>query len=69
MQVTDTNISSLPWSRSLKIQSIIRINRRSKSIIPEIKLSGHWLSEIGFTPDQRVNITMVNNALVIDLAK
>ncbi|MET4140606.1 SymE family type I addiction module toxin [Pedobacter sp. UYP1] len=69
MQVTDTNISSLPWSRSLKIQSIIRINRRSRSIIPEIKLSGHWLSEIGFTPDQRVNITMVNNALVIDLVK
>jgi len=69
MQVKDTNISSLPWSRSLKIQSIIRINRRSKSIVPEIKLSGHWLSEIGFTPDQRVNITMVNNALVIDLAK
>lgn len=69
MQVTDTSVSSLPWSRSLKIQSIIRINRRSKSIVPEIKLSGHWLSEIGFTPDQRVNITMVNNALVIDLAK
>ncbi|WP_068406304.1 SymE family type I addiction module toxin [Pedobacter cryoconitis] len=69
MQVTDTSISSLPWSRSLKIQSIIRINRRSRTIIPEIKLSGHWLSEIGFTPDQRVNITMVNNALVIDLAK
>lgn len=38
-------------------------------MIPEIKLSGRWLSEIGFTPDQRVNITMVNNALVIDLEK
>ncbi|WP_367864404.1 SymE family type I addiction module toxin [Pedobacter sp. WC2423] len=69
MLVTDTNISNLPWSRSLKIQSIIRINRRSRTIIPEIKLSGRWLSEAGFTPDQRVNITIVNNALVIDLAK
>lgn len=69
MQVSDTNVSSLPWSRSLKIQSILRINRRSRTIIPEIKLSGRWLSEIGFTPDQRVNITIVNNALVIDLEK
>ncbi|MBB5622600.1 toxic protein SymE [Pedobacter cryoconitis] len=69
MQVSETNVSSLPWSRSLKIQSILRINRRSQTIIPEIKLSGRWLSEIGFTPDQRVNITIVNNALVIDLEK
>lgn len=69
MQVSDTNVSSLPWSRSLKIQSILRINRRSRTIIPEIKLSGRWLSEIGFTPDQRVNITIINNALVIDLEK
>ncbi|PIH00729.1 hypothetical protein CS542_03660 [Pedobacter sp. IW39] len=31
-----------------------------------MKLSGRWLSEIGFTPDQRVTY-IVNNALVIDL--
>jgi hypothetical protein len=51
--------------RSLKIQPQIRFNRYSQTTVPEIKLCGNWLEKLGFTPEQRVNITTMNKLLII----
>lgn len=56
-----------PEVRTLKIQPDIKLNRWSKTIVPVIRLSGVWLEELGFTPQQRVTITTKNKLLVIRL--
>jgi hypothetical protein len=57
--------SRRPEVRSLKIQPKIRENRWSSTTVPEIKLCGNWLEKLGFTPEQRVNITTMNKLLII----
>ena len=54
-----------PQMRSLKIQPQLRINRWSKTEISEIKLSGLWLKNLGFLPEQRVTITTMDKLLLI----
>lgn len=53
--------------RSLKIQELIRFNRRSRTTVPEITLCGNWLDKLGFTPKSRVNVTTMNKLLIIRL--
>jgi hypothetical protein len=57
--------SKRPEVRSLKIQPKIRENRWSSTTVPEIKLCGNWLEKLGFSPEQRVNITTMNKLLII----
>ena len=54
-----------PEARSLKIQPIHRLNRWSRSIVPEIKLCGKWLAKLGFEPESRVTVYASNGLIVI----
>jgi len=60
-------VSKQPEVRSLKIQPVIKFNRCSQTTVPFIRLSGHWLEKLGFSPDQRVNVTTMNKLLIISL--
>ncbi|NQX40772.1 type I addiction module toxin, SymE family [Pedobacter steynii] len=51
--------------RSLKVQPQIRFNRNSRTIYPQIILSGNWLNSLGFAPNSHVWITTSNRKLVI----
>lgn len=53
--------------RSLKIQPIYRFNQWSFNIVPEIKLVGKWLDDLGFTPEKRVNVTTEQGIITIRL--
>jgi len=57
--------SKRPEVRNLKIHPHIRLNGWTSSTVPEIKLCGNWLEELGFIPEQRVNITTMNKLLII----
>lgn len=67
MRTPEKKESKRPEVRSLKIQPIIKFNRWSQTTVPEIKLSGLWLDELGFTPQKRVTITTMNKLLIIRL--
>lgn len=53
--------------RSLKVQPQLRVNRWSSTPIAEIRLSGLWLMELGFIPQQRVTVTATRKRLIIEL--
>jgi hypothetical protein len=67
MRTNKTKTIRRPEVRSLKIQPQIRINRWSRKTVPEIKLSGEWLNNLGFLPEQRVIVTTMNKLLIIRL--
>ena len=54
-----------PEARSLKVQPIQRFNRWSKRIVPEIKLCGNWLENLGFVPESRVIVHASKDLIVI----
>ncbi|WP_158622448.1 SymE family type I addiction module toxin [Pedobacter sp. KBW06] len=53
----------------MKIQPQIRQNRLSQKTIPEIKLSGKWLSDLGFIPAHYVTVTAKEKMLIIRLVE
>jgi len=63
----NTSPKSPSVTRSLKIQPDIKFNRCSQTMVPVIRLSGVWLSELGFIPNRRVTITTENKLLIIRL--
>lgn len=54
-----------PDVRSLKIQPKIRPGKYRRKEVPEIKLSGDWLRNIGFNQGARVTVTSLPNLLII----
>ncbi|WP_425571136.1 SymE family type I addiction module toxin [Olivibacter ginsenosidimutans] len=54
-----------PDVRSLKIQPKTRFNKYSQKDVPEIKLCGDWLQNLGFQIDSRVTVTSMPNLLII----
>jgi hypothetical protein len=56
-----------PDVRSLKIQPRFRENRYSSVDVPEIRLSGNWLSQLGFCHGRRVTITSMSELLIVRL--
>lgn len=54
-------------SRILKIQPQLRENRWNKVLIPEIKLSGIWLNDLGFTPARHVTVIAKHKVIIIKL--
>lgn len=54
-----------PEVRSLKIQPKTRFNKYSQKDVPEIKLCGNWLENLGFQIEDRVTITSMSNLLII----
>jgi hypothetical protein len=58
-----------PDVRSLKIQPKTRFNKHSQKDVPEIKLCGDWLQNIGFQLGERVTVTSMPNLLIIRTAE
>ena len=56
-----------PEVRSLKIQPRFRENAYSTVDVPEIKLCGNWLSQLGFCQGRRVTVTTMNELLIVRL--
>lgn len=52
--------------RSLKIQAKYRRNRFNEStIVPELRISGKWLQNLGFNPDSQAMIIVENDKISI----
>ncbi len=54
-----------PEVRSLKIQPKRRFNKYSHKDVPEIKLCGDWLKDLGFQMGERVVVTSMPSLLLI----
>ena len=55
--------------RKLKIHSKFRYRRWDNTTVPEIRLEGRWLEELGFKEGEQVQIEQEHNKLVITLYK
>ena len=62
-----TGIKLRPRVRTLKIQPKTIVNVFNSKHVPEIKLCGNWLEELGFHHGKRVCITSMNGLLIIRL--
>jgi toxic protein SymE len=56
-------------SRKVKLQLKYRQLAHRVKIVPELKISGVWLEEIGFKAGQRVNIIARSQKLIIKPAE
>jgi len=54
-----------PDVRSLKIQPKTRFNKYDQKQVPELKLCGDWLYNLGFQSGARVIVTSMPNLLII----
>lgn len=52
-------------TRKVKLQPKFRSLATSQKIVPELKISGLWLSEHGFEAGCKVEITVANKELII----
>ncbi|NJM26352.1 MAG: type I toxin-antitoxin system SymE family toxin [Bacteroidia bacterium] len=57
--------SKRPETRSLKVQPKTRINKYSQKDVPEIKLCGEWLKQLGFEHGTRVSVTLMRELIII----
>lgn len=55
--------------RKLKIHSKHRSRRWDYTTVPEIRLEGRWLAELGFKEGDKVQIKQQRNKLTITLCK
>lgn len=55
--------------RILKVKPYTIVNRGSLRHVAEIKLSGLWLIDLGFTPEQHVIVTAKEKEINIRLAE
>jgi toxic protein SymE len=55
--------------RKLKIHTKYQARRYRYVDIPEIRLEGKWLNELGFKQGQTVTIELENNKLIITVDK
>ncbi|MCR6642004.1 MAG: type I toxin-antitoxin system SymE family toxin [Sporocytophaga sp.] len=53
----------------MKIHSKFRNRRWDNTTIPEIRLEGKWLEEVGFKQGQNINILIEENKLIITIDK
>jgi hypothetical protein len=56
-------------SKKVKLQPRLRQLAYSEKIVPELKISGVWLAEIGFKAGDTVNITIREELLIIQPIK
>lgn len=55
--------------RKLKIHSKFRARRWDNTTVPEIRIEGRWLEELGFKEGEQVQIEQQQNKLTITLYK
>lgn len=60
-----TSTPRRPDVRSLKIQPKFIRNKYSEKEVPELKLCGEWLRNLGFHFGERVTITAMPDLLII----
>lgn len=53
--------------RKLKIHSKFRTRRWDNTTVPEIRLEGRWLRDVGFKEGERIRIQVEKNKLTITL--
>jgi toxic protein SymE len=53
--------------RKLKIYTKFRSRRWDNTSVPEIRLRGRWLEEVGFKQGQKVKILIEENKLTITI--
>jgi len=56
-------------AKKVKLQPKLRQLAYSEKIVPELKISGVWLEELGFEAGQTVSITTRNQELIIKPAE
>lgn len=54
--------------KRLTVSKLWRQSGRA-GIVPHVRLTGHWLSRLGFTPGAKVNVRVVGSALIVEVAK
>ena len=54
-----------PYSRQLTVSYLYQLN----CAVPFIRLCGKWLEEAGFSIEDKVNVTVRDNLLMIEPAK
>ena len=55
--------------RKLKVYAKFRSRRWDYTVVPEIRLEGNWLKELGFKEGQQVRVEQEKNRLVITVDK
>jgi hypothetical protein len=58
-------LKKLRYSPTMKIQPKTRFNKYSQRDVPEIKLCGDWLQQLGFESGTRVTVTSMPQLLII----
>ena len=59
----------MKYPRKLKIHAKHRSRRWDYTTVPEIRLEGKWLSELGFEQGKQVSILEQQNKLIITVNK
>ena len=59
------NFKLFSMSKKVKLQPKLRQLAYSEKIVPELKISGVWLEELGFKAGDTVNITIREELLII----
>jgi toxic protein SymE len=56
-----------PRVRYLKLQPFYRQSQRDYGYktVPELRLCGNWLEEVGFSPEKYISVTVMDGLLVI----
>lgn len=55
-----------PTTRQLKVYQQHRSLSSGTRIVPELRLTGVWIEQLGFKIGERVNITMRDRLLIIE---
>ena len=63
------NYFKFSMSKKIKLQPRLRRLAYNEKIVPELKISGVWLEEIGFKAGSIVNITIREELLIIQPIK
>ncbi|WP_123803349.1 SymE family type I addiction module toxin [Flavivirga aquatica] len=58
-----------PRKLTLQSETRHRLYRQSSRIYPSLKLSGKWLKDCGFSPQDKVQVTVNHEVLIIELIK
>jgi toxic protein SymE len=65
MEASSNNTLTNPEVRNLKVYPKNRVNRWSRVTVPEIRLCGNWLEELGFSINSRVIVTTSPGMLIL----
>jgi len=65
MQQNQNNQKEQSSTRHLTVYASYRRNTNKFKVVPELRLKGQWLKNLGYAPGTRVQITHQGNQLII----